>query len=72
MYEEGNKKTNIIENTTRIVIRLPPISRMTCAQHVVCMCTSADGRAHNSCCATDEPISSDNLYYIFQRLILYL
>ena len=36
-------------------------SWVTCAQHVVCMRTSANMRAHNSCCATDELICSDNL-----------
>lgn len=45
---------------------------MTCAQHVLDMCTSADGRAHNSCYATDEAISFNDITYIFKGLFLYV
>ena len=45
-------------------------SRFTSAQHVADNRTTADVRLHNSCCAADDPISYDNLSYLFQQLFL--
>ena len=34
--------------------------------------TTGDVQSHNSCCAIAEGISSSNLSYLFQQLILYI
>ena len=34
--------------------------------------TTADGRAHNSCCAVHDSILPNDRYYICQQLILYI
>ena len=53
-------------------VKFAPISWVTCAQHVLDMCTSADVRAPNSCWATDKAISFNNITYIFKGLFLYV
>lgn len=53
-------------------VKFAPISWVTCAQHVLDMCTSADVRVHNSCCATDKAISFNDITYIFKGLFLYV
>lgn len=44
--------------------------RFTSAQHVADNRTTADVRLHNSCCAADDTISSNNFSYLFQQLFL--
>ena len=40
------------------------------AHQLLCMRISAVMQAHNSCCATDDTDCTNNLYYLFQQLIL--
>lgn len=44
----------------------------TCAHQLMCERTTADVRAHNSCCATDKAISFNDITYIFKGLFLYV
>lgn len=44
--------------------------RFTSAQHVADNRTTADVRLHNSCCAADDTISSNNFSYLLQQLFL--
>ena len=41
-----------------------------CVHQLLDMCTTADVRAHNSCCAVEKPLFSEDFYYSFQRLLL--
>ena len=42
---------------------------LTSAQHVADNRTTADVRLHNSCCAADDPISSNNYFCLFKQPI---
>jgi len=44
----------------------------TLAHQLLCMRTTGDVQSHNSCCAIAEGISSSNLSYLSQQLILYI
>ena len=47
-------------------------SKKFIAQHLNYARTSPVMQSHNSCCAIAEGISSSNLSYLFQQLILYI
>ena len=62
-----NKNTNAF-----LYINLPHNRWMMNAQQLMDKRTTADGQAHNSCCAIHDSILPNDRYYIFQQLILYL
>ena len=68
------KKIRYINKNTDafLYINLPHNRRMTSAQQLMDKRTTADGQSHNSCCAAHDSIFSNDRYYIFQQLILYL
>ena len=55
-----------------LYINLPHNRRMTSAQQLMDVRTTADMQAHNSCCAAHDSIFSNDRYYICQQLVLYL
>ena len=55
-----------------LYINLPHNRRMTSAQQLMDERTTADMQAHNSCCAVHDSNFSNDIYYLFQQLILYL
>ena len=55
-----------------LYINLPHNRWMTSAQQLMDERTTADMQAHNSCCAVHDSNFSNDIYYIFQQLILYL
>ena len=50
----------------------PHSSWIPSAQHLMCICTTADMQAHNSCCAVQGINNPEDRYYIFWQLLLYL
>ena len=55
-----------------LYINLPHNRWMTSAQQLMDIRTAADMQAHNSCCAVHDSNFSNDIYYLFQQLILYL
>ena len=62
---------HFIETISLSPYRIPYNSWITSAQHLMCVRTTADMQAHNSCCAVYNCIVSKNRHYIFQQLPLY-
>ena len=62
---------HFIETISLSPYRIPYNSWITSAQHLMCVRTTADMQAHNSCCAAYNCIVSKNRHYIFQQLPLY-
>ena len=62
---------HFIETISLSPYRIPYNSWITSAQHLMCVRTTADMQAHNSCCAVYESNSSKDRHYIFQQLPLY-
>ena len=62
---------HFIETISLSPYRIPYNSWITSAQHLMCVRTTADMQAHNSCCALYNCIVSKNRHYIFQQLPLY-
>ena len=72
-FERLKKNRYINKNTDAFLyVNLPHNRGMTSAQQLMDVCTTADGRAHNSCCALHDSNFSNDIYYLFQQLILYL
>ena len=73
-FFERLKKIRYINKNTNafLYINLPHNRWMMNAQQLMDKRTTADGQAHNSCCAIHDSILPNDRYYIFQQLILYL
>mgnify|MGYP004514629915 CR=1 FL=1 len=61
---------HFIETISLSPYRIPYNSWITSAQHLMCVRTTADMQAHNSCCAVYNCIVSKNRHYIFQQLLI--
>ena len=68
------KKIRYINKNTDafLYVNLPHNRGMTSAQQLMDERTTADMQAHNSCCAVHDSNFSNDIYYLFQQLILYL
>ena len=62
---------HFIETISLSSYQIPHNTWATSAQHLMCIRTTADMQAHNSCCAVYESNSSKDRHYIFQQLPLY-
>ena len=51
---------HFIETISLSPYRIPYNSWITSAQHLMCVRTTADMQAHNSCCATGEYYNPDD------------
>ena len=63
---------HFIETISLSPYRIPYNSWITSAQHLMCVRTTADMQAHNSCCAVQGINNPEDRYYIFWQLLLYL
>ena len=63
---------HFIETISLSPYRIPYNCWITSAQHLMCVRTTADMQAHNSCCAVQGINNPEDRYYIFRQLLLYL